>query len=92
MSHSIQIPDDLYDRVASYATDHGRTVEEFVSACLALSVEQLVVDSARHGYNPAEDPIAQFIGAFDSGDQPPLQPHEHDRYFVGEASSDDARK
>lgn len=80
MGHSIQIPDERYDKVASYAAARGRTVDEFVSVCLAAGVEQLASDSTGYVYNPAEDPIAQFIGAFDSADQPPLQPREHDLY------------
>ncbi len=81
MSRFVQIPDELYERVASYAAERGRTIDEFVSVCLAAGVEQLASDSTGYVYNPAEDPIAKFIGAFDSADQPPLQPHEHDLYF-----------
>ncbi len=34
-------------------------------------------------YDPAHDPLAPFIGAFDGGDDDPGWIERHDEYFAG---------
>jgi len=91
MSHTIQLPDDLYEKVAAAAAEQGRPVDAVVESYVLYAMQHLAPPQppAEYVYDPATDPILPFIGAFDSGDQPPLQPHEHDLYFAGEGALDD---
>jgi hypothetical protein len=85
MSYIFQVPDEIYTEIASYAAQRGQTPD-------ALLLE-LVIEGLRHlkyaeptykaAYDPNQDPLAPFIGAFDSGDDDAGWIERHDAYFAG---------
>ena len=80
MSHQFSIPDDIYNEIATYAAQRGQTPDALLVSLLTEGVELL-----RQGDTPASlytfhshsasDPLAPFIGIFDSGEENPL-PHQ----------------
>jgi len=87
MSHNLQIPDDIYAEVASYAAQHGQTPDTLLLSFLSEGVELL-----KQGETPASiraihldeisDPLASFIGAFESGEDDPGWIERHDEFFA----------
>ena len=87
MSHDFQIPDDIYTELVAYAAQHGQTPDALLISLLKEGVEQLkqtdsMVAIHNTSYNPAHDPLAPFIGAFDSGSDDPRWIERHDKYFA----------
>lgn len=87
MGHTFQIPDDIYTELAAYATQHGQTPDTLLISLLKEGVEQLkqtdlMVAIHNTSYNSAHDPLAPFIGAFDSGSDDPGWIERHDEYFA----------
>jgi hypothetical protein len=70
MDHTIIIPADLYARLAAYAAKQGQTPDEVIIELATEIVESESADEEVPGYDPADDPLAPFIGAFDLGDDP----------------------
>lgn len=86
MSHVFQIPDDLYSEVAAYAAQRGQTPNALLIALVMGGVEllkQVESPTRKAQYDPQHDPLAPFIGAFDSGDHEPGWIERHDVYFAG---------
>lgn len=88
MSHNFQIPDDIYTELVHYAAQHGQNPDALLVELLKEGVEQLkqtdsMVAIHKMSYNPANDPLAPFIGAFDSGADDPGWIERHDDYFSG---------
>src|SRR5438094_10361383 len=87
MSHVFQVPDDIYTEIAAYAAQRGQTPDDILIALLTGSVELLKRVEATPSvpevaYDPVHDPLAPFIGAFDSGgDDGWIE--RHDVYFAG---------
>lgn len=87
MSHNLQIPDNIYAEVASFAAQHGQTPDNLLLSLLLDGVESL-----KHGETPTSlrairpddipDPLASFIGAFDSGEDDPGWIERHDEFFA----------
>jgi hypothetical protein len=74
MSHSFQVPDDLYTEIATYAARHGQSPDLLLMDLVKEGVEQLKQTDSMAAlrkipYDPAHDPLAPFIGAFDSGNK-----------------------
>jgi len=72
MSHSFQVPDDLYTEIATYAARHGQSPDLLLMDLVKEGVEQLKQTDSMAAlrkipYDPSHDPLAPFIGAFDSG-------------------------
>jgi hypothetical protein len=74
MSQTIILPDDLYARLASVATQQGKTADDIVNTLVEQYVEEVQPptnppddDENIEGYDPAADPLAPFIGAFKLG-------------------------
>ena len=87
MSHVFQIPDDIYTELVTYAKQHGQTPDALLMALVKEGVEQLkqtdlMVAIHKVSSNPPYDPLAQFIGAFDSGSDDPGWIEQHDEYFA----------
>lgn len=84
MSQVISIADDLYEKVAALARAHGQPVESFVEDCLMAAVEDMrpAEEEAAKEYDPASDPLAPFIGAFEVENDPGWI-ERHDQYFGG---------
>ncbi len=87
MSHVFQIPDEIYDEIAAYAAQRGQTPDDLFMTLVTEVVTLLkrveattAVHKAR--FDPAHDPLAPFIGAFDSGDDSGWI-ERHDEYFAG---------
>lgn len=86
MSMKIEVPDDLYAKVASYAKRHGQTPEQVLLASVAEVLQQdQQIPTAGGEEDPDIDPIAPFIGTFTFG-RGDLAEH-HDAYLA-ESSSD----
>ena len=88
MSHVFQIPDDIYTEIAAYAAQRGQTPDALLMALVTGGVELLKrvesTDAVQEPqYDPARDPLAPFIGAFDSGEDSGWI-EQHDTYFAGE--------
>ena len=86
MSHNLPVPDDIYAEVASYAALHGQTPDILLLSLLVEGVESLKqgetppsVRAIRRDEIP--DPLAPFIGAFDSGEDDPGWIERHDEFF-----------
>src|SRR5579864_2711313 len=87
MGHIFQVPDDIYSELVAYASQHGQTPDALLTALLKDGVEQLkhtdsMVAIQKVSYNPSSDPLAPFIGAFDSGNDDPGWIERHDEYFA----------
>ena len=94
MSHVFRLPDDIYSEIANYAEQRGQTPDAFLIALVKESVEQLKntdkMAAIRKGhYDPANDPLAPFIGAFDSGEKDSGWIERHDEYFGGSERGDE---
>jgi len=88
MSHIFQVPDDLYTEIAAYAEQRGQTPDALLMALVTGVVELLkrvesTVPPHEVRYDSAHDPLAPFIGAFDSGSDDSGWIERHDEYFVG---------
>ena len=86
MSHVFQVPDDIYAEIATYAAQRGQTPDALLIELVTEGVEELKqvksTASIEAHYDPAYDPLAPFIGAFDSGGDDPGWIERHDEYFV----------
>ena len=87
MSHVFQIPDDLYSEVAAFAAQRGQTPDALLIALVTGGVELLkrvesTVPTHEVLYDPAYDPLAPFIGAFDSGSDDPGWIERHDEFLA----------
>jgi hypothetical protein len=88
MSHVFQVPDDIYTEIAAYAAQRGQTPDALLMALVTGGVELLkrvesTASTQSSQYDPARDPLAPFIGAFDSGEDAGWI-EQHDTYFAGE--------
>jgi hypothetical protein len=88
MSHVFQVPDDIYTEIAAYAAQRGQTPDALLMALVTGGVELLKrvespASTQSSQYDPARDPLAPFIGAFDSGEDAGWI-EQHDTFFTGE--------
>src|SRR6266446_3048992 len=95
MSHSFQVPDDLYTELATYAARRGKSPDVLLMDLVKEGVEQLKQTDSMAAlrkvpYDPAHDPLAPFIGAFDSGNDEPGWIERHDEFFAGRGKMTDA--
>ena len=89
MSHQFSIPDDIYKEIATHAAQHGQTPDALLVSLLTEGVELLKQRDTPTSlrairYNPADDPLAPFIGMFDSGDDDIGWIERHDEIFITE--------
>lgn len=72
MSHAIQLPDDLYQKLASVAARQSETPEQVLATWVRLFVSGDSTTAGGHFTERgtlATDPLAPFIGAFTSGSE-----------------------
>ncbi|WIG59256.1 MAG: hypothetical protein OJF49_002003 [Ktedonobacterales bacterium] len=62
MSHAIYLPDNVYQTIKVYAAKHGQKPEEFIQAWALALREQAEPAPETFHYDPAEDPLAEFLG------------------------------
>jgi hypothetical protein len=69
MSHAVMIPDDLYRVIEAYAAGRGESAEAVILAWARGLGEQHeqrgqapVEEDDTFVYNPADDPLAAFLG------------------------------
>lgn len=89
MSHSFRVSDEAYETLASVAAAHGRTPEDLFRTWVNEMREQTFAQSstptveensdAVNGYDPAHDPLAPFLGAFEA--TTPDVVRRHDDYL-----------
>ncbi len=67
MSHTIELPDELYRTIEHYAAQRGETAEAVIlhwaQTLTNPSAQPLPEDMTGYVYDPAEDPLAEFLGA-----------------------------
>lgn len=78
VAHVIEIADKAYQVLVDTAHDRGKTPRQFVEEWL-LDLQASAEESPA-GYDPAEDPLAPFLGAFDA-DAPDVVAR-HDDYLA----------
>lgn len=82
MSHTLELPDEVYERIAAYAASRGQTPAEVVREWAATSADvEAKTDEQRVG-NPAVDPWAGFRGI--SRAVSPDSVDRHDEYLASE--------
>jgi len=91
MDHIFHIPDDLYFEIAAYAAQRGQTPDALIIALIREGIRLLKQEEStgpihKASYDPAHDPLAPFIGAFDSGGDNSGWIERHDEYFAGNGS------
>jgi hypothetical protein len=92
MSHIVHVPlsDDVYQILTAYAAQHGMALETLLVDVLEQGMTKLTVggvpDEQEALYDAADDPLAEFLGAFEA-DVPDLV-QRHDSY-LGEAYAHD---
>lgn len=86
MSHVIELPDDLYRAIERYAAARGETAEAVVIALAQRVAERatapLVEDISGYVYDPADDPLAEFLGTVELTQ--PDAVRRHDEVFGSE--------
>ncbi len=70
-----------------------RPVDAVVESYVLYAMQHLAPPQqpTEYVYDPATDPIAPFIGAFDSGEDDPGWIERHDEYFTGTLEPGDRR-
>lgn len=67
MSQAIYVPDDTYAALKRAADDRGQTIEELVRTWAAdLKRHETQPQDASVEYDPALDPLAEYLGAFEA--------------------------
>jgi hypothetical protein len=79
MAHVIEIADKAYQVLVDTAHERGKTPQQFLEEWL-LDL-QATAEESPAGYDPAKDPLAPFLGAFEA-DAPDVVAR-HDDYLVG---------
>jgi hypothetical protein len=94
MSHVFLIPDEIYDKIATYAAQRGQTPDALLLTLLTEVTErvelleqgQLTAHKGHEAaYDRTRDPLAPFIGMFDSGGNDLGWIERHDEYFAADA-------
>lgn len=93
MSHVFRLPDDIYSEIATYAEQRGQTPDALLIALVKEGVEQLkntdkMAAIRKVNYDPANDPLAPFIGALTGGEDDPGWIERHNEYFACQPSTD----
>ena len=88
MSYIFRIPDDIYREIAIYAKRHGQTPDALLTTLLEEGVDQLKQTDSMAAirkvpYDPARDPLAPFIGWFETNSKDLDWIERHDEYFGG---------
>ena len=85
MSYVFQVPDDIYAEIVAYAAQRGQTPDALLTILVTEGVELLksTAPTYQTPYDPAHDPLAPFIGAFDSGGDDTRWIERHARHTGG---------
>ena len=85
MSYVFQVPDEIYTEIASYAAQRGQTPDSLLLELVTKGLEHLkhAEPMRKAAYDPTHDPLAPFIGTFDSGEDDAGWIERHDTYFAG---------
>ncbi len=78
MSHAVLIPDELYRAIEAYAARRGESIEAAILAWAESPREQRapVEDNDANAYNPADDPLAAFLGRGELTSPDAIRRHE----------------
>ena len=92
MSHTLEIPDDTYQELVHIATERGQTptqvLQQWVKQMQHAAHQQPAIPSQgtmSGQYNPAQDPLAPFLGTFEATESDVVRRHDH---YLGEAYAD----
>jgi hypothetical protein len=78
LTHSIEIADNMYQVLADAAPERGKTPQQLVEEWLRAM--QASEEESPEDYDPNEDPLAPFLGAFEA-DVPDVVTR-HDDYLA----------
>lgn len=81
MSHTLSLPDEVYQLIKDYAAVRGQSAEEVVAAW-ASSIAGQAWEPAEAVYDPADDPLAEFLGVGELTDPEAIR--HHDAVFAEE--------
>lgn len=62
MSKVLELPDDIYRKIETYAAHYGQTAEEAIRMWADMLESQAGGGAKQFVYNPADDPLAEFLG------------------------------
>ena len=83
MSHTLSLPDEVYQLIKDYAAARGQSAEEVVVAW-ASSIAGKSRQPTEAVYNPADDPLAEFLGTGELTDPEAIR--HHDAVFAEEGT------
>lgn len=89
MSQAINIPDEIYAKISSYAVAHNEPAEALVARLLSGAVAALQVAEQAEKRDVSEDPLFKIAGMF-AGDEPGWV-NRHDEYLAEEYADEHAR-
>ncbi|HLY30724.1 MAG TPA: hypothetical protein VKQ36_06825 [Ktedonobacterales bacterium] len=83
MNHAIQLPEELYSEIASYAAQRHEPPETVVTALLIQAIGQAknAIPEKTGEYDPAKDPLMRLAGSIASG--APSWGDRHNDYLAG---------
>lgn len=88
MSHTITIPDELYRAIEEFAARQGETAEAAIIAWAESLYKRgdpaLAVEDSGFVYDPADDPLAAFLGKGEMTHPDAIR--RHDEAVADEAS------
>lgn len=80
MSQAIYVPDDVYAILKQLADERSQTIEDLVrSWAVELRVQETAPLDVPAHYDPAMDPLAEYLGAFEA--IAPDDVERHDEFF-----------
>lgn len=80
MTHALQLPDEVYAQLEAYAASRGVTAQDVVAAWVNQTHGSSAPAELPYGYDPANDPLAEFLGTGELKD--PLAIQRHDEAFA----------
>lgn len=86
MSQAVNIPDEIYAKISSYAAEHNEPADALVARLLSGAVAALQVAEHTEQRDVSEDPLFKIAGMF-AGDEPGWV-NRHDEYLA-EAYADE---
>ena len=80
MSQAINIPDEIYAKISSYATAHNEAADALVARLLSGAVAALQAADQIEERDISQDPLFQIAGMFAGND--PDWVNRHDEYLA----------
>jgi hypothetical protein len=79
MSQALHIPDETYAALQRIAQDRGLSVEALLQSWVDELTQPPTQPGAAAQYDPARDPLAEYLGAFEAISSDDVE--RHDEFF-----------